>query len=53
MKKKYETPSLEIVKFCYSDQVVASSNCKQQFKQMGNYQTTECVSTRPGYNQNY
>ena len=28
MKKNYETPSVEIVKFQYSDQVVAESGCK-------------------------
>lgn len=27
MKKQYETPSVEIVKFQYSDQVVAASGC--------------------------
>lgn len=28
MKKPYETPSVEIVKFQYSDQVVAASGCE-------------------------
>ncbi len=27
MKKQYETPSVEVVKFSYSDQVVAASGC--------------------------
>ncbi len=27
MKKNYETPSVEVVEFRYSDQVVASSGC--------------------------
>lgn len=28
MKKQYETPSAEVVKFSYSDQVVAASGCE-------------------------
>lgn len=28
MKKQYETPSVEVVKFQYSDQVVAASGCE-------------------------
>lgn len=28
MKREYETPCVEIVKFQYSDQVVAESGCK-------------------------
>lgn len=27
MKKNYETPAVEVVKFEYRDQVVAASNC--------------------------
>ena len=27
MKKQYETPDVEVVKFQYSDQVVAASTC--------------------------
>ena len=27
MKKQYETPNVEVVKFQYSDQVVAASGC--------------------------
>lgn len=27
MKKRYETPSVEVVKFQYKDQVVAQSGC--------------------------
>ena len=27
MKKNYETPSVEVVKFLYKDQVVAASGC--------------------------
>ncbi len=30
MKKTYETPSVEIVEFRYTDQVVASSTCTTQ-----------------------
>ncbi|MDO4838961.1 MAG: hypothetical protein Q4B32_11310 [Clostridia bacterium] len=29
MKKTYETPSVEVVKFQYSDQVVARSGCTE------------------------
>jgi len=29
MKKTYETPSVEVVKFQYSDQVVAQSGCTE------------------------
>ncbi len=31
MKKNYETPSVEIVEFRYSDQVVAKSGCDTQW----------------------
>ncbi len=32
MKKVYETPSVEVVKFEYKDQVVAQSTCLNQYK---------------------
>ncbi len=31
MKKRYEAPDVEIVKFEYSDQVVASSTCTSKY----------------------
>ncbi len=31
MKKAYETPSVEVVKFQYKDQVVATSGCQTQW----------------------
>ncbi len=31
MKKNYETPSVEVVEFRYSDQVVAKSGCDSQW----------------------
>lgn len=37
MKKTYETPSVEVVKFQYRDQVVAASgtNCKEHYENTG------------------
>ncbi len=32
MKKVYETPSVEVVKFEYKDQVVAQSTCLNRYK---------------------
>lgn len=32
MKKVYETPSVEVVKFQYGDQVVAQSGCLNRYK---------------------
>ncbi len=32
MKKAYETPSVEVVKFEYKDQVVATSGCLNRYK---------------------
>lgn len=32
MKKVYETPSVEVVKFEYKDQVVAQSGCLNRYK---------------------
>ena len=31
MKKRYEAPNVEIVKFEYSDQVVATSGCQARY----------------------
>lgn len=36
MKKPYETPSVEVVKFQYSDQVVAKSGCQIEYRLEGN-----------------
>ncbi len=36
MKKPYETPSVEVVKFQYSDQVVAKSGCQTEYRLEGN-----------------
>lgn len=39
MKKTYETPSVEVVKFQYRDQVVAASgNCIEQYINQGDGQ---------------
>lgn len=40
MKKTYETPSVEVVKFQYRDQVVVASSCTKQWVNIGDY---ECV----------
>ncbi len=32
MKKAYETPSVEVVKFEYKDQVVATSGCLNKYE---------------------
>ena len=43
MKNTYETPSIEVVKFQYRDQVVAASggNCKEQWINTGEGSCTE------------
>lgn len=41
MKKAYETPSVEVVKFEYKDQVVATSGCTTQKTHVGD---TSCTS---------
>ena len=53
-KKTYETPSIEVVKFCYCDQVVAASSnpCTQQYIDTGDYTTKECLNPGAGYNRN-
>lgn len=53
MKKAYVAPVVEVVKFDYSDQVVAASGCVQQYKQFGDEQHQDCISGyEPGYNRN-
>ena len=45
MKKSYETPSEEVVKFQYSDQVVARSNpCITQVTNVGMDGAQKCTS---------
>lgn len=42
MKKTYETPSVEVVKFQYRDQVVAASgNCQSVWVNIGVAECTE------------
>ena len=36
MKKTYETPSVEVVKFQYRDQVVVASGCLPEYKRFDN-----------------
>nr|MBR4281479.1 hypothetical protein [Clostridia bacterium] len=47
MKKTYETPSIEVVKFQYRDQVVVASgthlNCKKVWINESPSDGTECV----------
>ena len=47
MKKSYETPSIEVVKFQYRDQVVVASgggSCTQHYKTDGDL-VSNCVPT--------
>lgn len=41
MKKTYETPSAEVVKFQYRDQVVAASSCTDRWVNIGNGSCTD------------
>ena len=43
MKKRYETPSVEVVKFQYKDQVVATSGCTILNERDGD----RCISPSP------
>ena len=45
MKKTYETPSIEVVKFQYRDQVVAASGCGSVYINEGEYQGGSCTTT--------
>lgn len=47
MKKTYETPSVEVVKFQYRDQVVVASGvvCTQVWVGYGDEQTSGCAYT--------
>ena len=42
MKKRYETPSVEVVKFQYRDQVVAQSACINKFERIGPIGANTC-----------
>ena len=44
MKKTYETPSIEVVKFQYRDQVVVASGCGKVWNNRGD---NECVEGTP------
>jgi hypothetical protein len=44
MKKRYETPNVEIVKFEYSDQVVAQSTCVGKWVDESDITVNECTS---------
>ncbi len=51
MKKAYETPSVEVVKFNYNDQVVvASGECIVQYVNYAPAGQTGCQSADAGYN---
>ena len=41
MKKMYETPEVEVVKFQYRDQVVAASGCVSAWVNIGESSCTE------------
>jgi hypothetical protein len=45
MKKTYETPSVEVVKFQYRDQVVAASSCNAHYENIGP-QNGECENSQ-------
>lgn len=42
MKKVYETPNVEVVKFEYKDQVVAQSGCLNRYKNTSDLGVNEC-----------
>ena len=44
MKKTYETPTVEVVKFQYRDQVVAASGCTGVWKNVGD---SKCETGTP------
>ena len=48
MKKSYETPSIEVVKFQYRDQVVVASggtSCHQYWDGFGSHTNNDCRIT--------
>ena len=50
MKKSYETPSVEVVKFQYSEQVVAASTCITQITNVGEEKCTSGGGTEFEHN---
>lgn len=48
MKKSYKTPSVEVVKFQYSDQVVANSNpvCDYTYREVDSDQCKLVTNTK-------
>ncbi len=44
MKKAYETPSVEVVKFNYNDQVVVASGCGAIWVNTGTYTDGKCMN---------
>jgi hypothetical protein len=50
MKKTYEAPSVEVVKFQYSDQVVAASSCVTQITHVGDGRCTSSGGTEFQHN---
>ena len=44
MKKTYETPSVEVVKFQYRDQVVVASGCGSYYIKEGAYEGGSCTT---------
>ena len=44
MKKTYEAPSIEMVKFQYRDQVVVASACADRYVNIGQPGENECTS---------
>ena len=49
MKKKYEAPTAEAVKFEYKDQVVAASgSCEHGYKNQPGYGEVPCAYPEPG-----
>lgn len=49
MKKTYETPSAEVVKFQYRDQVVAASGGGQTCSVTNERVDNQCISDNPIY----
>ena len=48
MKKQYEAPVAEKIEFCYRDQVVASTSCKEYWSSP---KGSDCTQDSEGYNQ--
>ena len=50
MKREYKTPSVKVVKFQYSDQVVAASSCVTQVTHVGDGRCTSGGGTEFQHN---